>query len=60
MLCSDGVWEMIRDPEEMAQMLQVEELETAVEKLIDSANAYGGADNIGVVVAELLNSNAAG
>lgn len=54
MLCSDGVWEMIRDPEEMARMLQVEELETAVEKLIDSANAYGGADNIGVVVAELL------
>jgi serine/threonine protein phosphatase PrpC len=34
-------------------MLQVEELETAVEKLIESANAYGGADNIGVVVAEL-------
>jgi protein phosphatase len=53
LLCSDGVWEMIRDPEEMASMLQVEELETAVEKLIESANAYGGADNIGVVVAEL-------
>ncbi len=54
MLCSDGVWEMIRDTQEMADMLQAEELETAVEKLIDSANAYGGADNIGVVVAELL------
>lgn len=59
MLCSDGVWEMIRDPQEIAQMLQAPELETAVEKLIDSANAYGGADNIGVVVAELLKSNAA-
>lgn len=59
MLCSDGVWEMIRNPEEIAQMLQTEALETAVEKLIDSANAYGGADNIGVVVAELLKSNAA-
>jgi serine/threonine protein phosphatase PrpC len=56
MLCSDGVWEMIRDPEEMAQMLQSDELETAVEKLIDSANAHGGADNIGVVVAELLHT----
>lgn len=54
MLCSDGVWEMIRDPEEMVLMLQSEQLETAVEKLIDSANAHGGADNIGVVVAELL------
>lgn len=57
MLCSDGVWEMIRNPEEMAEMLGVEELETAVEKLIESANAYGGADNIGVVVAELLQYN---
>jgi protein phosphatase len=54
MLCSDGVWEMIRDPEEIAQMLTCDELETAVERLIDSANAHGGADNIGVVVAELL------
>lgn len=53
LLCSDGVWEMIRDPEEIAQMLQSEELETAVEKLIHSANAHGGVDNIGVVVAEL-------
>lgn len=58
MLCSDGVWEMIRDPEEMAQMLKSEELETAVEKLIHSANAHGGADNIGVVVAELLQTPA--
>jgi serine/threonine protein phosphatase PrpC len=47
---------MIRDPEEMARMLQVGTLETAVEKLIDTANAHGGADNIGVVVAELLHS----
>jgi serine/threonine protein phosphatase PrpC len=35
-------------------MLTCDELETAVERLIDSANAHGGADNIGVVVAELL------
>jgi serine/threonine protein phosphatase PrpC len=28
-------------------------LESAVQQLIDSANSYGGADNIGVVVAEL-------
>lgn len=53
MLCSDGVWEMIRDTQEMAQMLQSEKLETAVQSLIESANAYGGADNIGVVIAEL-------
>lgn len=54
MLCSDGVWEMIRNPQEMAEILKAEALETAVEKLIESANGYGGADNIGVVVAELM------
>jgi PPM family protein phosphatase len=53
LLCSDGVWEMIRDADEIAGKLQAEELETAVQQLVDAANGYGGADNIGVVVAEL-------
>lgn len=56
-LCSDGVWEMIRDPGEMAEMLKAEHLETAVSRLIETANHYGGADNIGVVIAELQDSN---
>lgn len=54
LLCSDGVWEMIRDPDEIASIMQADKLETAVEKIIEAANAYGGHDNIGVVVAELL------
>jgi len=52
LLCSDGVWEMIRDPDEIRDLLQLEELETAADKLIDKANFYGGTDNIGVVVVE--------
>jgi serine/threonine protein phosphatase PrpC len=55
-LCSDGVWEMIRDPGEMAAMLRADELEAAVSQLIEAANYYGGADNIGVVIAELQDS----
>jgi protein phosphatase len=54
LLCSDGVWEMIRDSDEIADMLQMPEIDQAVQELIDAANSYGGADNIGVVVAELM------
>lgn len=53
LLCSDGVWEMIRDPYEIASLLGVEPLEKAVKILIDTANGYGGYDNIGIVVVEL-------
>jgi protein phosphatase len=52
LLCSDGVWEMIRDPNEIRDLLQLDELESAADKLIDKANFYGGTDNIGLVVVE--------
>jgi len=52
LLCSDGVWEMIHDPDEIAAALASEELQDAVDLLIEAANRYGGLDNIGVVVAE--------
>jgi serine/threonine protein phosphatase PrpC len=58
LLCSDGVWEMIRDPAEIASALDQRELEESVNSLIDKANGYGGLDNIGVVVAELMSSGA--
>ena len=53
LLCSDGVWEMIHDPDEIAAALDNEQLEAAVEQLIQAANEYGGLDNIGVVIAEI-------
>jgi protein phosphatase len=52
LLCSDGVWEMIHDPEEIAGPMASEDLQDAVQQLIKAANDYGGLDNIGVVVAE--------
>ncbi len=56
LLCSDGVWEMIQDPQEIESIARSEELEDVVSKMIDAANEYGGTDNIGVVVAEVITS----
>ncbi len=53
LLCSDGMWEMIRDPSEIASNMDEDRLQSAVDGLIKAANHYGGYDNIGVVIAEL-------
>lgn len=53
LLCSDGMWEMIRDPNEIAEIMESKKIEKAVDKLIKAANEYGGHDNIGIVIAEL-------
>jgi protein phosphatase len=57
LLCSDGVWEMIRDQNQIVAMIQVDPLETSTSQFVEAANDYGGVDNIGVVVAELLSSS---
>ena len=56
LLCSDGVWEMIQDAGEIEAILSSDDLEEVVGTLIEKANEYGGTDNIGVVVAEVLSS----
>jgi protein phosphatase len=54
LLCSDGLWEMIMDEIEIAQIIQDNSnIEQAAKVLIDKANEYGGGDNIGVVLAEI-------
>jgi PPM family protein phosphatase len=55
LLCSDGLWEMVRDPAVIARLLAANgDLETVADNLIAKANDEGGIDNIGVVVIELL------
>lgn len=50
-LCSDGLWEMVRDPELVTRIIHTApDLEAAVHRLIDAANHAGGKDNISVAI----------
>ena len=54
MLCSDGLWEMIRGDRRMAEIIeQAKDPQAACQKLVDAANQGGGEDNISVIVVEV-------
>jgi protein phosphatase len=53
-LCSDGLWEMVRDEDIERIMLDAPDLPTAAQQLIDAANRNGGEDNISVIIAQAL------
>lgn len=48
-LCSDGLWDLVTDPE-IAAAAEHTSIDTACESLVDLANARGGHDNISVVL----------
>jgi protein phosphatase len=51
-LCSDGLWEMIPEENEMVRIIEgTRSLDNACQKLINAANAAGGVDNISVILA---------
>ncbi len=53
LLCSDGLWEMLRDDQLIIEIIeQAEDPQTICQKLVDAANWAGGEDNISVVVIE--------
>ena len=49
-LCSDGQWEMVRDPRMTEVITTVDDPQAACDQLIDEANANGGEDNITAVL----------
>jgi protein phosphatase len=49
LLCSDGLWEMVLDPEIQQAMQQATNPQEASDRLIEAANLAGGEDNISVV-----------
>jgi protein phosphatase len=50
LLCTDGLWEMVREDEIKSILSSDESLETICQELIDAANRGGGEDNITAVV----------
>ena len=52
LICSDRLWEMIRDPELEEHMRDISDMDATVEMLIELAVERGGPDNISVVIAE--------
>jgi serine/threonine protein phosphatase PrpC len=52
LLCSDGLWEMVRDRKWMVEAItSAENLTAACTRLVEAANQAGGDDNISVILA---------
>jgi protein phosphatase len=55
LLCSDGLWSMLRDARTMSRILRhADGLQEAAEALVDAANRAGGDDNIAVGLMRLV------
>jgi len=48
--CSDGQWEMIRDPRMAEMIMAAQDMQTAAEQLVAEGNQNGGDDNITAVL----------
>lgn len=54
LLCSDGLWEMVRDPAIAEVVLNQPDLRQAGQVLVEQANQNGGADNITVILVRVI------
>ena len=57
LLCSDGLWEMVRDEDMERIMLAAPDLNTACQHLVAAANKAGGDDNISVIIVQAVTGN---
>lgn len=49
-LCSDGLWEMVHDPELQSTLVETDFSQEACDRLVELANANGGEDNISIII----------
>lgn len=54
LVCSDGLWEMMRDDAMRDMLAGAPNAQVACDRLVDLANANGGEDNISVAIARYL------
>lgn len=54
LLCSDGLTTMVRDPEIAEILAHEDDRQRAADELVEAANLGGGADNITVIVADVV------
>jgi len=50
LLCSDGLWEMVRDHEIREAAIKADDVQSACERLVKLANRNGGVDNVSVIM----------
>ncbi len=53
LLCSDGLWEMVRDPMIEDVLLERSDSQQACNRLVELANLAGGEDNVSAIVLDL-------
>ena len=54
LLCSDGLYNKLNDDEIKKILYKKIDIKIKVSELIESANAKGGEDNIGVLICEVI------
>jgi len=54
LLCSDGLWDFVRDPDIAATLASAQDPQSLTQILVDQANTNGGEDNISVIFARVM------